>query len=822
MPWQGRLVIGVLATLVCIRFFTEVVDALPRATTFLDVPCFLLLVAAAAARPLDLPRHKAYPSFLGPAMIFVAISTISALVNVSRMELAPPLLFFYTFLSPLGIFYATYRLWPVGRAKALSQLLVVLLLVQIAVVAVINLPAFFSSKDPDSISGTFGDNQYQLVFYLLVLSGVLAAMMRFERRRLSARVAPLLFIAIAVIIFLAQFRALLATTIVSVALIGVFLGVARGRGLAIGVFVLVAFVGSLWYVSDRYPSTKFASTIHTFTTDPLYFVRERVAAGSGVWQLYSDKPLTIVTGSGPATFSSRAWRTFGDLRLTRTAVAAPYAGALTGGEYHTDVADKYVIPRAQESVVIQGSNAVTWPWSSYFSPRGSGRPWVHRSHRHVRRRNDPCWQACRRSDEERIRFRPSTRALVGRPGRILCAAPTCRSGELARDHANHLSVVDFAGCWNEGTRGQARKSRMTRTRLLVVGPVPPPVHGVHVSTELALRNPYLQARFDVEHVDTSDHRPISTVECWDVTNIRLGLAHVSKLVGRMRRPAGVVYLPLSESLGGFLRDSLFIRAAHISGWRVAAHVRNSTLPDFYGQQSAIGRWWVRSTLRKIDSLALLGESLRPLLRGFVPDERLELFRTAPRMWCTCNPEKSDAGPVLSNLLRRKGVVEAVEASILIVREEENAHVLFVGEWEDAELERQLLERVAGLDGRIQFLPPVYGTQKEQLFASTAVVLFPPAWGEGHPRIVLETICRGIPLVTTNRATIGETVTDGESAFVLPDPVPAELADRVLRLLRDEGLRERMGRAARATYLARFTQEHADRRLGEWLTRVANA
>lgn len=70
--------------------------------------------------------------------------------------------------------------------------------------------------------------------------------------------------------------------------------------------------------------------------------------------------------------------------------------------------------------------------------------------------------------------------------------------------------------------------------------------------------------------------------------------------------------------------------------------------------------------------------------------------------------------------------------------------------------------------------------------------------------------------------IAETGTDGESASVRQDPVREELAERILCLLHDRELRERMGRAARTTYVDRFTQEHTDRRLGEWLTRVASA
>jgi glycosyltransferase involved in cell wall biosynthesis len=55
---------------------------------------------------------------------------------------------------------------------------------------------------------------------------------------------------------------------------------------------------------------------------------------------------------------------------------------------------------------------------------------------------------------------------------------------------------------------------------------------------------------------------------------------------------------------------------------------------------------------------------------------------------------------------------------------------------------------------------------------------------------------------------------------LDEPVPEQLADRVIKLLEDSELREQMGKAARARYLAEFTEEAADRKLADWLSEVA--
>jgi len=177
---------------------------------------------------------------------------------------------------------------------------------------------------------------------------------------------------------------------------------------------------------------------------------------------------------------------------------------------------------------------------------------------------------------------------------------------------------------------------------------------------------------------------------------------------------------------------------------------------------------------------------------------------------------------LSSLRRRKGVVEAVEAALHVHRERPRARFFFVGSWENEELERYLRARSASVGDAIRFLQPVEGDEKRRLFATASVLLFPPVQPEGHPRVVLEGLAAGLPVVTTNQGSIAETVVHGESGFVLDGANPKELADHLLRLLEDNGLRDRMACAARKRYLEAVTKTHADKAIASWLQRIERA
>jgi hypothetical protein len=303
-----------------------------------------------------------------PAALFVGLSIVSAIINSGRTEPAPVFVFLYGFLAPIGVYAAVYRLWPPGAAGALSRVLVWLGLLQLAVVGLIDLPRFVTSgANPDLISGTFGTNAYQLVFFLVVVAALLAGIFALEPRRRVAPFVPILIPAIFGVTLLAQYRALLATMVVAMLVVGIVLG-RRLRGVFVAVLALVAFAVAFSYVASSFPGLRLQTTASTLTESPWTYVEARLKAARPVERLFSDHPEYVITGSGPGTFSSRAWQTFANAgSMSQSNVQGGYAQKLTGGLYQTDVSQKYISSQAKDLAVIQGSRAPSSPNASYFS-----------------------------------------------------------------------------------------------------------------------------------------------------------------------------------------------------------------------------------------------------------------------------------------------------------------------------------------------------------------------------------------------------------------------------------------------------------------------
>src|SRR6202043_3922604 len=99
----------------------------------------------------------------------------------------------------------------------------------------------------------------------------------------------------------------------------------------------------------------------------------------------------------------------------------------------------------------------------------------------------------------------------------------------------------------------------TLPKLVVVGPSPPPVHGVVVMTRHLLRT-LTELDAYAGHLDTRDPRPVTTIGRLDVRNVVLGLSQawrLNRLLGHRPDAAGV-HISISQVQWGFLRDAILI------------------------------------------------------------------------------------------------------------------------------------------------------------------------------------------------------------------------------------------------------------------------
>jgi glycosyltransferase involved in cell wall biosynthesis len=176
-------------------------------------------------------------------------------------------------------------------------------------------------------------------------------------------------------------------------------------------------------------------------------------------------------------------------------------------------------------------------------------------------------------------------------------------------------------------------------------------------------------------------------------------------------------------------------------------------------------------------------------------------------------------PLVSMLARFqdvKGHDTFQDMALRVLQYRPDAHFLVAGEnvhgkSADDAYKRRILERWQSeppLRERLQYIG--FRSDTEHIIAASDVIVCASHF-ESFGVVHLETMSSGKPIVSTRRGGPAETVVDGLTGFLVDPKDAAALAERVVTLLGDASLRQRMGQAGRARVLEHYdAQRSADR------------
>lgn len=104
----------------------------------------------------------------------------------------------------------------------------------------------------------------------------------------------------------------------------------------------------------------------------------------------------------------------------------------------------------------------------------------------------------------------------------------------------------------------------------------------------------------------------------------------------------------------------------------------------------------------------------------------------------------------------------------------------------------------GVSDRVKLPGPVPLDRLMSLYRDYDIFILPTQPGEGIPRVLLEAMANGLPIVTTAVSGITSLITDGVNGLVIADATADAVADAVRRLVRDGELRRRLIRGGYVT------------------------
>jgi len=283
------------------------------------------------------------------------------------------------------------------------------------------------------------------------------------------------------------------------------------------------------------------------------------------------------------------------------------------------------------------------------------------------------------------------------------------------------------------------------------------------------------------------------------------LAGVAALVKALRENEVSILHPhdnLSKLIGGL--------AASIAGVKTVAHCRD-----------LLGSGLVEKTLGLYQLLFMS----RIIAVSNANRDRLAIGKKVPRKVRTIYNGINIAMPSThsgSSILRERGIkkgtvvlaiiglFDACKGHIylfqaihrLIAGEERNIVCLVVGDGrEEVSLRKFVEERL--LHEHIQFLG--YRNDVEKILKEIDMLII-PSLQESFPRVALEAMAMGVPVVASGVGGLPELVDDGRTGIVVPPGDVSALTVAIARLIDNHDLRVNMGKAGRQRVVERFSIE----------------
>ena len=351
---------------------------------------------------------------------------------------------------------------------------------------------------------------------------------------------------------------------------------------------------------------------------------------------------------------------------------------------------------------------------------------------------------------------------------------------------------------------------MDKKRILLVGPLPPPLGGDTVSTFNLSRSRHWGDRgMLVEVVNTSAGDRVRLAgELLTPGDLARGARILVRVLAALPRTDALLLWANSRFLCTL--GMMIIRLARI--WRTPVVVKpfGTSLVERVEGLPGPRRHRVRRGLSRADLILPETGLLRSWLvddlglepsrvvhaPNFIPDELLlgELGEQASGGRCV----------FVGQIKREKGVFEIIEA----VSGNDGIGCDFYGPIVDRD--REMFLAAVEAAGNISYMGVVEPDRIRELIGGYDILLLPTYHGgEGYPAVILEAFSAGVPVITTRWRSIPEIVEDEVNGLLVPVKSPGALRDTIRRLASDGGL-YRAVRANAFRFVRSFSEERVIR------------
>ncbi len=296
-------------------------------------------------------------------------------------------------------------------------------------------------------------------------------------------------------------------------------------------------------------------------------------------------------------------------------------------------------------------------------------------------------------------------------------------------------------------------------KILFIAPLPPPVTGQSVASAKIVDNLKDEYSFNIINFSKKDFKQgISSF------GRILEVFNIIKKVFKNRKKTDIVYLTLSQSLAGNIKDLIILFLTRNK--KQIIHLHGGGISNIIYKRHPLLFYLNRRILKHVDKIIVLGESLKSIY-SFLDEERISVVPNYSDKYLFISEndikEKYNTDSInilfLSNLIPGKGYKELADAAVNLSEKYKNKiSFSFIGGFESGD-DNDFLEKINSIEN-IKYHGVVKGYDRLEYFKKAHLFCLPTYYQyEGQPISILESYAAGCNVVTTDHAGICDIFND---------------------------------------------------------------
>lgn len=298
-----------------------------------------------------------------------------------------------------------------------------------------------------------------------------------------------------------------------------------------------------------------------------------------------------------------------------------------------------------------------------------------------------------------------------------------------------------------------------RKKIGIIGQFPPPMHGLSKALD-TLYNSYLGTEYELVKFDITNNKKF-----------------INRTIEIIKSNLNVYYLTISQSKFGNIRDLIILKLLQMKKKKIIIHLHGGGFRNLLEEFGDVQKKLNYKLLNKVDVAIVLGDSLKPIFKGIIDDNKIKVVKncvddefilddeTFKEKMTTFKEKKVLNLLYLSNFIEDKGYKDILK----LAKHTKNSgdsrfKFLFAGKFFNEEDKNEFFKYIKDnkLSEIVQYKGIVYGKEKKELIReSDYFILLTKYKNEGQPISIIEAAANGLRVITTDHAGIKDILKDEE-------------------------------------------------------------